>query len=89
LVTRWAPPSIALNPAVSPLNSYTLPLLQPAARPTLLSPHSSAPQTKTAEVEALAAVGDGGFSPNEFELLQELGTINIQQAGGRGAGLQG
>lgn len=38
-------------------------------------------QTKASEADILAAVGDGGFSPEEFELLQELGTINIQQAG--------
>ncbi len=38
------------------------------------------PQTKASEADILAAVGDGGFSPEEFELLQELGTINIQQA---------
>jgi len=38
-------------------------------------------QTKASEADILAAVGDGGFSPEEFELLQELGTINIQQVG--------
>lgn len=35
--------------------------------------------SQSAEAEALAAVGSGGFSPEEFELLSELGTINIQQ----------
>jgi hypothetical protein len=40
-------------------------------------------QTRSAEAEVLAAVGDGGFSPEEFELLQELGTINIQQVRAR------
>lgn len=37
-------------------------------------------QTKNAEAEVLASVGEGGFFPEEFELMQELGTINIQQA---------
>ncbi|KAL4443512.1 hypothetical protein ABPG75_011249 [Micractinium tetrahymenae] len=36
-------------------------------------------ETRASEADILAAVGDGGFSPEEFELLQELGTINIQQ----------
>eukprot|EP00887_Chlorella_sp_A99_P006053 scaffold22.g6053.t1 len=39
-------------------------------------------ESKAAEAGILAAVGDGGFSAQEFELQQELGTINIQQAGG-------
>ncbi|KAL4858560.1 hypothetical protein ACK3TF_001515 [Chlorella vulgaris] len=52
---------------------------QPGSRrgEDMLSPFGY--QTKSAEAEVLAAVGDGGFSPEEFELLQELGTINIQQ----------
>ena len=45
--------------------------------PDLLRPFGYA--TQSAEAEALAAVGNGGFSPEEFELLSELGTINIQQ----------
>lgn len=36
-------------------------------------------ETKNAEAEVLASVGEGGFFPEEFELMQELGTINIQQ----------
>jgi hypothetical protein len=46
-------------------------------------------QSKAQEAEVLASVGEGGFFPDDFELLQELGTINIQQvrvAGGRVAG---
>lgn len=48
-------------------------------QPELLRPFGYA--SKSAEAEALAAVGSGGFSPEEFELLSELGTINIQQVG--------
>lgn len=49
-------------------------------QPDLLRPFGYASQS--AEAEALAAVGSGGFSPEEFELLSELGTINIQQVRG-------
>ena len=42
----------------------------------------SLPQAKADGADALAAVGEGGFSPEEFELLQELGTVSIQQVGG-------
>ena len=48
------------------------------ARPDLLRPFGYA--SRAAEADVLAAVGEGGFSPEEFELLSELGTINIQQA---------
>lgn len=48
------------------------------AGPDLLSPFGYA--SKAAEADVLAAVGEGCFSPEEFELLSELGTINIQQA---------
>jgi hypothetical protein len=41
-------------------------------------------QVKCGSADILAAVGEGGFFPEEFELLQELGTINIQQVGGSG-----
>ena len=36
-------------------------------------------ETKSQEADVLAEVGDGGFSASEFELLQELGQISIQQ----------
>ena len=36
----------------------------------------SKPVTAAVLAEALAAVGSGGFSPEEFELLSELGTKN-------------
>ena len=36
-------------------------------------------ETKAQEEDILAAVGDGGFSASEFELLQELGQISIQR----------
>ena len=36
-------------------------------------------ETKAEEAEILASVGEGGLLPEEFELMQELGTINIQQ----------
>lgn len=36
-------------------------------------------ETKAQEADILSAVGDGGFSASEFELLQELGQISIQQ----------
>lgn len=36
-------------------------------------------ETKATEAEILASVGDGGFCASEFELLQELGQISIQQ----------
>lgn len=54
-----------------------------SGQPGLLAPFG---YEKTGAADILAAVGDGGFIPDEFELLQELGTINIQQArrlGGR------
>ena len=35
--------------------------------------------TGAGQGDILAAVGPGGFFPEEFELLAELGTINIQQ----------
>ena len=36
-------------------------------------------ETKAQEADILSAIGDGGFSASEFELLQELGQISIQQ----------
>ena len=36
-------------------------------------------ESKANEADILASVGDGGFSASEFELLQELGQISIQQ----------
>jgi hypothetical protein len=36
-------------------------------------------ETKAQEADVLSEVGDGGFSASEFELLQELGQISIQQ----------
>lgn len=36
-------------------------------------------ETKATEAEILASIGDGGFSASEFELMQELGQISIQQ----------
>lgn len=48
--------------------------------------NSAAPfgyESKSREAEALAYIGDGGFSASDFELLQELGSISIQQVSTR------
>jgi len=56
------------------IEEYLAPLPPPPSEP---APFGY--ETKNSEGEALAAVGDGGFYASEFELLQELGQISIQQ----------
>jgi hypothetical protein len=45
-----------------------------------LRPH--VPQLSSGAADILKLVGDGGFSSYEFEIMQELGSISIQQVEG-------